>query len=75
MNAETARKQRLVTRSVAMPTIWLDEMRAYSIKTHKSLSHLVRSAVYEWAKDEPGLELTEMNFENLIPTFSKRDED
>ena len=44
------------------------------MRTHKSFSHVVRSALYEWAKDEPGFELTEMNFENLIPTFTKRED-
>ena len=74
MNEETAKNQRLITRSVAMPSIWLDEIRAHSLKTHKSFSHLIRSAVYDWAQEEPGLELTEMNFENLIPTFTKRED-
>lgn len=74
MNLQTSKDQRLVSRSVAVPSIWLDEVREYSIKTHKSFSHVVRSALYEWAKGEPNFELTELNFENLIPTFTKREE-
>ena len=74
MNSQTIKDQRLVSRSVAVPSVWLDEVREYSIKTHKSFSHVVRSALYEWAKGEPNFELSELNFENLIPTYTKRDE-